>query len=138
MWKLVFAGDLVTGFEHQEAIDNLAKLLKLQPEEVGAQLFSGEPVVFKEVETEDEAQQWRIRFEDAGALLLVMPADGTIPTGWPFTGRLGYFEEPSTTSLGTRVPFIRQRNNAFTILALIVLGSIFISVLMAWFGRLLM
>ena len=66
MYRLMFTGDLVTGFQRREVIDKLASLLGQSPDEVRESLFTGEPVEFKTVENKDDANQWRRDFADAG------------------------------------------------------------------------
>lgn len=138
MWQLVFSGELVTGFEHREVIAGLARLLGEDQAVVERTLFKNGTVVFKEVEQEDEAMAWRDRFADAGAVLLMVPAD-TQAHAWPYIGhKLGvtYLHEPTPSSMKLRLPFIRQRNQAFVFLAVMVLTSILVVAVISWIGGL--
>ncbi|WP_041523103.1 hypothetical protein [Gilvimarinus agarilyticus] len=83
MIKLVFAGDLITGFDRPQVIRQLAKLLKRDEAQIQRMLFSGKPVVVKKVATDEEAYKWRKAFANAGAVLMISanaeePADGGV------------------------------------------------------------
>ncbi|WP_339897005.1 hypothetical protein [uncultured Gilvimarinus sp.] len=71
MIKLVFAGDLITGFDRPQVVGQLAKLLKRDEAQIQRMLFSGKPVVVKRVATDEEAYKWRKAFAGAGAVLMV-------------------------------------------------------------------
>lgn len=134
MWQLVFSGELVTGFEHREVLHKLSRLLGEEEAVVERTLFGKETVVFKEVEKEEEALAWRDRFADAGAVLLVVPEDSR-SHAWPYVGhklRVTYLHEPTPSSMKLRLPFIRQRNQAFVFLAAMVLTSIGVVVVLSW------
>ncbi len=135
MWKLVFTGDLVTGFERQEVVENLAKLLDKTPDQVGEELFVGKPVVLATVETEAEAQQHRRKFVDAGALLMVLPADEATPGGSPYAGAdpaNTRIEEPTPDSVTSNLTGVRRRNRAIMALGM---AAIFIAILVLLFAQ---
>lgn len=75
MIKLVFAGDVITGFERSQVISQLAKLLKRDETQIRRMLFSGKAVVVKKVATDEEAYKWRKAFANAGAVLMVSAGD---------------------------------------------------------------
>lgn len=125
MWKLMFAGDLVTGFSKQQVVENLAQRLDRSPKAVAKELFSGTPVCVKEVETEAEAVQWREDFFDRGALLIVLPGDEKTPFGSRYAGADPAnvnVSEPTMASVFARLPAVRRRNQAFMILGMLALG----------------
>ncbi len=135
MWKLVFTGDLVTGFERQEAIENLADLLNKEPDEVAEQLFVGQPVVIDTVATEAEANRWRRDFVEAGALLMVLPADEQTPGGHPYAGADPVntnVEEPTPASVTSNIPGVRRRNRAFVALGMV---AVFIAIVVLLFAE---
>lgn len=135
MWQLVFSGELVTGYEHREVLYKLARLLGEKEAVVERTLFGKEPVVFKEVEREEDALAWRDRFAAAGAVLLVVPEDAR-SRAWPYVGhklRVTYLHEPTPSSMKLRLPYIRQRNHAFVILGGMILTTIVVLVLLNWF-----
>lgn len=131
MYKLMFTGDLVTGFRRQEVIERLSKLLDISIDEVEDRFFTHSPVEFKAVEQESEAKHWRRKFADAGALLIVLPGDEDTPGGSRYAGAdpaNTHVEEPTMASITARLPAIRRRNRAFMALGGIaaVLGLILI------------
>lgn len=135
MWKLVFTGDLVTGFERQEAIENLADLLDKTPDQVAEELFVGKPVVLNTVKTEAEAQQRRREFVEAGALLMVLPADQQTPGGSPYAGAdpaNAVIEEPTPDSVTSNMPGVRRRNRAFMALGL---AAVLIAIVVLLFAK---
>lgn len=135
MYKLWFTGDLVTGFRRQEAISSLARLLESDPEEIRNRFFTGSPVEFMELEDKTEAQQWRKAFADAGALLIVLPADEATPGGSRYAGADPAnidVEEPTLASITARIPGIRRRNQAYMVLGVIALILALILILGAW------
>lgn len=135
MWKLVFTGDLVTGFERQEVIENLADLLNKDPDEVAKELFVGKPVVIGKVQGEAKAQQRRRDFVEAGALLMILPADEDTPGGSPYAGvdpANTNIEEPTPDSVTANIPGVRRRNRAFVALGL---AAIFIAILVLLFAE---
>lgn len=75
MIKLVFAGDLITGFERSQVVSQLAKLLKRDEQQISRMLFGGKAVVVKRVATNKEAYRWRKAFADVGAVLMVSAGD---------------------------------------------------------------
>lgn len=124
MWKLMFTGDLITGFNRPQVIDNLAELLGKNPEAVANELFKNAPVCVKEVESEEEAGKWRRRFADRGALLVALPEDESSLLGSRFVGanpRNVNVAEPTIASVLARSPALRRRNQAFMLLGLIAL-----------------
>lgn len=132
MWDLVFTGDLVTGYKREDVISNLAKLLDKGPDSIKNELFAGEHVRLRRVASEREARQWRRHFADAGALLMILPADSETAGGLPLTGLdpgSRNIEEPTIASVFARVPALRRRNQAFAFLALIVLTGVVIAIL---------
>ncbi len=136
MWDLVFTGDLVTGYKRDDVIINLAKLLGKAPDSIRNDLFTGDQVRLQRVTSEREARQWRRHFADAGALLMILPADTETADGLPLTGLdpgSRNIEEPTMASVFARVPAIRRRNQAFIFLALSVLTGVVIAILVATF-----
>ncbi|MGD8175425.1 hypothetical protein [Marinimicrobium sp. ARAG 43.8] len=138
MYRLTFTGDTVTGFRRQEAIDNLARLLEMSPEQTEAELFSPGSVDFKVVDTKEEADQWRHAFGEAGALLIVLPEGENTPGGSRFAGAdpaSTSIEEPTPASVMARLPAVRRRNRAFMILG--ALGGLLalLLIVIAWLSR---
>lgn len=132
MWDLLFTGDLVTGFRREEVIDNLAKMLKKNPNVVKKELFTGKSVQVKRVDSEHEARQLRQHFADAGALLMVMPAAEEVPGVSPYAGMdpgNRNIAEPTVASVFARVPALRRRNHAFAFLGMTVLACIVVFIL---------
>lgn len=124
MWKLMFTGDIVTGYERQQVIGSLAKLLDRSRESVAKELFNGKPVCIEEVESEDEAIAWRRKFADRGALLIALPADEQTPFGSRYAGADPAninIAEPTMASVFARLPAVRRRNQAFMILGMLAL-----------------
>ncbi|MDO3382229.1 hypothetical protein [Gilvimarinus algae] len=76
MFRLVFAGELITGFDRESVIRNLAKLLKQEEQTVRERLFAGQPVAVKKVDTKEQALKWRKAFANAGAVLIVLKQAG--------------------------------------------------------------
>lgn len=135
MYRLMFTGDLVTGFQRQEVIANLAKRLDQDPDQVRRAFFTGSPVEFKTVAEKREADQWRREFADDGALLIVLPGDEDTPGGSRYAGAdpaNTNIEEPTLSSVTARLDAVRRRNVAFMklggIAALIALAV----VVLAW------
>ncbi len=119
MWNLMFTGDLVTGFNRPDVIDNLANLVHKSPEWISRNWFSGSPVKIETVSTEQDATRWRRDFADAGALLLVVPVDEEHAGISRYAGQHPAnirTEEPTMASVTARIPAIRRRNHAFMIL----------------------
>lgn len=138
MYRLMFTGDLVTGFQRHEAIDQLAKLLERSPDEVRDTLFTGEPVEFRTVDDKAEADQWRRNFADAGALLIILPGDEDTPGGSRYAGAdpaSTNIEEPTPSSVTARLPAVRRRNVAFMILGGIALLLAVLIIIGAFLGR---
>lgn len=135
MYKLMFTGDLVTGFQRQEVIGRLAKLLEISTDEVQDRFFTYSPVEFKQVEDESEAKHWRREFADAGALLIVLPGDEETPGGSRYAGAdpaNTHVEEPTLSSITARMPAIRRRNQAMMILGVIGTALAVIIIIGAW------
>ncbi|WP_347331016.1 hypothetical protein [Marinimicrobium locisalis] len=134
-YRLMFTGDIVTGFQRQEVIDNLASLLKQSPEEVRETLFPGEPVEFKTVESKSDADHWRRQFAEAGALLIILPGDEDTPGGSRYAGAdpAGTnIEEPSPSSVTARLDAVRRRNVAFMKLGGVALLVALVIIVVAW------
>ncbi|WP_111640491.1 hypothetical protein [Marinimicrobium alkaliphilum] len=135
MYKLTFTGDLVTGFQRKETIENLAELLGIGTDEVQQRFFSDTPVEFKRVESEDEATRWREDFADAGALLIVSPVDEDIPGGSYYAGAdpaNTVVEEPTIASVTARLPAVRRRNQALMGLGVLAAVLILVGVIFAY------
>ncbi len=135
MYRLMFTGDLVTGFRRQEVIDNLARRLDLSPEEVTDRFFAEPPVEFKTVDEKSEADQWRRTFADDGALLIVLPGDEDTPGGSRYAGAdpaSTNVEEPTIASVTARLPAVRRRNVAFMKLGVIAAILALILIVFAW------
>ncbi|MDQ2075176.1 hypothetical protein [Marinimicrobium sp. ABcell2] len=138
MWNLVFCGDLVTGFQRQEVVENLASLLRESRETVAEELFTGTAVTFRQVDSEQEAQQWRTDFARAGALLMVLP-DESEPGGGAYAGADPAntdIEEPTPRSVTARLSGIRRRNYAFMVMGAVALVLVVIIVVVLSLGRL--
>lgn len=115
----MFTGDLATGYTRPEVVANLARLSGQSPDWIARHWFSGKPVRIETVASEQDAARWRRDFADAGALLLIVPADESAVDGSHYVA--GYStsartEEPTLASLNARIPAIRQRNQAFMLL----------------------
>lgn len=135
MYKLMFTGDLVTGFQRQEVIDRLSKLLDVSTDEVEDRFFTHSPVEFKAVEEEREAKHWRRQFADAGALLMVLPGDEDTPGGSRYAGAdpaNTQVEEPTMASITARLPAVRRRNRALMALGGIAAVLAVILIIGAW------
>jgi len=135
MYKLMFTGDLVTGFQRQEVIGRLAKLLEISKDEVRDRFFTQSPVEFKQVEKESEAKHWRREFAEAGALLIVLPASEDTPGGSRYAGAdpaNTHVEEPTMASITARLPAIRRRNQAMMMLGVIGTAMAVIIIIGAW------
>ncbi len=134
-YRLMFTGDVVTGFQRHEVIDRLASLLEQSPDEVRETLFTGEPVEFKTVESKSDADHWRRRFADAGALLIILPGDEDTPGGSRYAGAdpaSTNIEEPSPSSVTARLDAVRRRNVAFMKMGGIALVLAFVIIVIAW------
>lgn len=134
-YRLMFTGDVVTGFQRHEVIDRLASLLEQSPDEVRETLFTGEPVEFKTVESKSDADHWRRQFADAGALLIILPGDEDTPGGSRYAGAdpaSTNIEEPSPSSVTARLDAVRRRNVAFMKMGGIALVLAFVIIVIAW------
>ncbi|UTF60489.1 hypothetical protein [Gilvimarinus sp. DA14] len=158
MFRLVFAGELLTGFDQESVERNLARLLNQDEQKIRARLFSGEPVTVKKVETQQEAFKWRKGFANAGAVLVVLslgdtpPAnpvvderDGTLPDE-PIGNQGGEepqqvdikdpqatsYEEPTLDSEAKRSPGVRMRNKIYVLLGTAALAFVALVVLVLW------
>lgn len=134
-YRLMFTGDVVTGFQRHEVIDRLASVLKQSPDEVRDTLFVGEPVEFKTVEAKSDADYWRRTFADAGALLIILPGDEDTPGGSRYAGAdpaSTNIEEPSPASVTARMGAVRRRNAAFMKLGGIAMVLAFVIIVIAW------
>lgn len=135
MYKLWFTGDLVTGFQRQEVIANLATLTESSPEKIRGRFFTGSPVEFMTLDDKTEAQRWRKAFAEAGALLIVLPASETTPGGSRYAGADPAntdVEEPTLASVTARIPGVRRRNQAFMVLGVIAAILAVIIICGAW------
>lgn len=135
MYRLMFTGDLVTGFQRQEVIDKLAKRLEQSPDEVRESLFTGEPVEVKTVENKSDADHWRREFADAGALLIILPGDEDTPGGSRYAGAdpaSTNIEEPTPASVTARLAAVRRRNMAFMKLGGFALLLALVIILVSW------
>lgn len=135
MYRLMFTGDLVTGFRRQEVIDNLARRLEMSADDVYETLFANPPIEFKTVDEKTEADQWRRSFADDGALLIVLPGDEDTPGGSRYAGAdpaNTNVEEPTIASVTARLPAVRRRNAAFMKLGGIALVLALIIILISW------
>lgn len=124
MWKLIFTGDVITGFNRSQVIDDLAKLLDRSPEAIANELFKEAPVCIKEVESKEEAGKWRRQFADRGAQLLAVPEDESELLWSRFVGaspRNVNVADPTIASVLARSPALRRRNQAFMMLGMIAL-----------------
>lgn len=126
MWKLMFAGDVVTGYRRDQVVHNLAQLLQRDEEAVARELFGGKPVCVEQVASEEEAVKWRREFADRGALLMMLAQDEDNYLNSRYAGANAAninVAEPTIASVFARVPALRRRNQAF-----IVLGMLGISI----------
>lgn len=138
MWKLMFTGDLVTGFNRQQVTDNLAKLLNRNSEDITQELFNEAPVCFREVENEAEAHRWRRDFANNGALLMMLPGDEQTPFGSRYAGADPAninIAEPTIASVFARIPAVRRRNQAFLLIGMATLFIVIVSVLLIAIAR---
>ncbi|WP_049721524.1 hypothetical protein [Gilvimarinus polysaccharolyticus] len=108
MIKLIFAGELITGFERAQVVSQLAKLLKRDEDQILRMLFCGKAVVVKKVTTEQDAYKWRKAFATAGAVLMVSDAadepanlsrDDDTDTGADTGAETGSHEAPADSQL---------------------------------------
>ncbi len=135
MYRLMFTGELVTGFQRQEVIDNLARRLETSPDKIRETLFTGSPIEVKTVDDKAEADQWRRGFADDGALLIVLPGDEDTPGGSRYAGAdpaNTNVEEPSIASVTARLPAVRRRNAAFMKLGGIAALIALVIIVTAW------
>lgn len=135
MYRLMFTGDLVTGFQRQEVIDNLAKRLEMSPDKVRKTLFTGSPVEFKTVDDKKAADHWRRDFADDGALLIVLAGDEDTPGGSRYAGAdpaNTNIEEPTIASTTARLDAVRRRNVAFMKLGAIAALIALVIIVTAW------
>ncbi|MCP8898621.1 hypothetical protein [Gilvimarinus xylanilyticus] len=147
MFRLVFAGELVTGYDEQSVVRNLAKLLKRDEQKIRTQLFAGSPVTIKKVETQEQALKWRKAFANAGAILVVLslgdtpPANPTVSAPWDDKAESGpdrnnpqatTYEEPTLSSEAERSPGVRKRNKVYVLLGAVALAVVAAIVLVLW------
>ena len=128
MYRLMFTGDIATGFRRQEVVERLARLLGISAEEVEEKLFTGAPVEFKCLEDKETAQQWRKDFADAGAVLMVLgeqhPYAGADPAGTEA-------EEPTPASITAHLPGVRRRNLAYMVMGALAMLLALVLILFA-------
>lgn len=125
MWKLMFAGDVVTGYRRAQVVHNLAQLLDKDEETVAKELFSSTPVCVEQVESEEEAVKWRRDFADSGALLMMLPEGDDDYLNYRYSGANAAninVAEPTIASVFARVPALRRRNQAFIVLGMLGLS----------------
>ncbi|WP_020209180.1 hypothetical protein [Gilvimarinus chinensis] len=161
MFRLVFAGELITGFTQGTVERNLAKLLKQNEQTIRQRLFNGEPVTVKKVETQADALKWRKAFANAGAVLVVLSLGDTPPANPAVTDtsdkpealgsseeRTGgrdkeqgadrhdpqatSYEEPTLESEAERSPGVRMHNKVYVLLGAAALVFIAVVVLLLW------
>lgn len=135
MYRLMFTGDLITGFQRQETLDKLASLLETSPDQVRETLFTGQPVEFKQVDDKAEADQWRRNFADAGAVLIVLPGDEDTPGGSRYAGAdpaSTNVEDPTPASVTARLPGVRRRNSAYMMLGVIAFVLAVVIIVFSW------
>jgi len=113
MYRLMFTGDIATGFQRQEVVERLARLLETSPEVVDRELFTGGPVEFKRLDDKEAAQQWRKDFAEAGAVLMVLGEQHPYASADPAGTEA---EEPTPASVTARMPGVRRRNFAYMVL----------------------
>lgn len=129
----MYTGDLITGFNRQQVAENLASFLNKDSATVNKELFTGAPVCIKEVESEDEANEWRREFADRGAALIVLPGDEETPFGSRYAGADPAnvnVAEPTIASVFSRIPAVRRRNQAFLILGMTTLLAVVVLTLL--------
>ena len=73
-YKLVYAGDIVPGFEREDVWNNLQALLQADHKTLG-QLFSGRPVVVRKNLTADQIRPYEQAMVNSGAACLVLPVN---------------------------------------------------------------
>ncbi len=73
-YKLVFAGEILPGFEQQNVRNNLQALLGTDQQTLD-QLFSGQPVVIRKYLTLDQIQPYEQAMTQAGAACHVFPVN---------------------------------------------------------------
>lgn len=130
----MYTGDLITGFNRQQVVENLAQFLNKSSDAVTKDLFQSTPACFKEVETEAEANEWRRGFADQGAVLIVLPGDEDTPLGSRYAGADPAnvnVAEPTIASVFARIPAVRKRNQAFLLVGMTTLLAIIVVVLLA-------
>lgn len=147
MFRLVFAGELVTGFDEASVVRNLAKLLKRDEQKIRTQLFAGSPVTIKKVETQEQALKWRKAFANAGAVLVVLslgdtpPANPTVSAPEKSAAETGpdrnnpqatTYEEPTLSSEAERSPGVRKRNKVYVLMGAVALAVVAAIVLVLW------
>jgi|GEM_PF-1336983 len=158
MIKLVFAGDLITGFGRAQVVRQLAVLLQRDEAHIIEALFNGTPVIVKKVSSTEEAYQWRKDFAAAGAVLMIAntaknstdaPQQHTPEATLTLDEQLeenvyeasdsgvtgALTEEPTLASEASRVPGVRRRNQAYILMGVLVLGAIVVIVSVLWLSR---
>lgn len=66
LFRLLFCGELVSGFSKDQAVDNICHLTKSEPEQVMEQIFSVVPVVLVESPDQEIVETYREEFAAAG------------------------------------------------------------------------
>lgn len=77
-YKLIYAGDIVPGFERDDVWNNLQALLSADNTTMD-QLFSGQLVVLRKNLTTDQIRPYKQAMENAGAVCRVLPVDNEPP-----------------------------------------------------------
>jgi hypothetical protein len=78
MHKLIFRGELVSGYVKADVISKLAALLKQPPERIETLFLGNQEKIIKRVDAQAKAQQWVAAFARAGAVLAVADETATI------------------------------------------------------------
>ena len=65
IWKIVFKGEILVGFDSQQVKQELSQLLKINDEQV-KKLFSGKEVILKKQQPLDKAEKYKQAFEKRG------------------------------------------------------------------------
>lgn len=90
MYKLIFRGELVSGYVRADVVSKLAALLKQPPERIEKLFLGNQERIIKRVDTHAQAQQWVAAFARAGAVL-VMEGETVTETNVP-----AHFSQPAS------------------------------------------
>lgn len=72
MYKLIFRGELISGFVKDDVVRELAILLKQPPERIAKLFLGDQEKLIKRVESSAQAQKWVHAFARAGAVLVTV------------------------------------------------------------------